>query len=281
LNSPVYRNITGGRWMGLLQIDPEKVTQRIVDSIRQKFSEDGFSRAVLGLSGGIDSSTTTYLAQRALGAENVWAMALPYRTSSPESAADAQLVAEELGINFMIIEITEMVDAYFEHYPEADRLRRGNKMGRERMAIVYDQSAILNALVLGSGNKTERLIGYCTLYGIDTACAMAPIGDLYKTQVRQLARYLGVPDRIIRKVPTADLWPGQSDEDELGLKYEEVDKLLYFMVEKGYSFAQLKGLGFTDEIVNKVIDKVAKSEFKRCLPPIPKVNEGSVDKKGN
>ena len=203
---------------------------------------------------------------------------MPYHTSSPQSASDAQLVAHELGINFLTVEITDMIDAYFERFPDADRLRRGNKMARERMAIIYDQSAALRALVLGSGNKTERLLGYCTLHA-DTACALALLGDLYKTQVRELARFLCLPEHIIQKVPTADLWPGQSDEAELGFTYEEVDKLLYFMIEKRYTFAELKGLGFTDAFIEQVIDKIRKSRHKRCLPSIPRINQGLIEGK--
>lgn len=255
-----------------LAIDPEGVSKKLEDFIRQKLSEAGFDRAVVALSGGIDSSTTAYLAQRALGAGNVWGINMPYRTSSSQSASDAQLVAHELGINFLTIEITDMIDAYFERYPDADRLRRGNKMARERMAILYDQSASLQALVLGSGNKTELLLGYCTLHG-DTACALAPLGNLYKTQVRELARFLGVPERIIKKVPTADLWPGQSDEEELGFTYQEVDRLLYFMIEKKYTSAELKGLGFADAFIEQVTGRIRKFRYKRCLPSIPRINQ--------
>ena len=264
--------------MEFLAINLEEVSGKLEYFIRQKFSQAGFERAVLGLSGGIDSSTTAYLAQRALGAENVWGINMPYCTSSPQSASDAQLVANELGINFLTLEITDMVDAYFEQYPDADRLRRGNRMARERMAILYDQSVVLKALVLGSGNKTELLLGYCTLHG-DMACALNPLGDLYKTQVRRLARFLGVPDRIIEKTPTADLWPGQSDEAELGFTYEEVDKLLYFMIEKRYTFAELRGLGFAAAFIEQVTDRVRKAEYKRCLPPIPRINQGIIEEK--
>ena len=265
--------------MKSLAINPEEVSEKLVDFIQQKFSEAGFARAVLGLSGGVDSSTTAYLAQRALGAENVWGINMPYRTSNPQSADDAQLVARELGINFMTVEITDMVDTYFKQYLNVDQLRLGNKMARERMAILYDQSAALRALVVGAGNKTELLLGYCTLHG-DTACAMNPIGDLYKTQLRMLAQFLGVPERIIQKPPTADLWPGQSDEGELGFTYEEVDKLLYFMIEKRYTVAELRESGFSDAFIEEVTSKIRKAQYKRCLPPIPRINQSIMDKKG-
>jgi len=254
-----------------LAINAEIVSETLEDFIRQKLSEAGFNRVVLGLSGGIDSSTVAYLAKRALGAENVFGINMPYRTSSQQSADDAQLMASSLGINFTTIEITEVVDAYFNRYPDANPLRRGNLMARERMVILYDQSSLLKALVLGCGNKTELLLGYCTLHG-DTACAMIPLGDLYKTQVRALARYLGVPETIIQKAPTADLWPGQTDEDELGFAYEEVDKLLYFMIEKKYTLEELKEIGFSESFINEVSDKIKKVQYKRCLPAITRIN---------
>ena len=259
-----------------LEINPEEVSEKLENFIRQKLGEAGFDRAVVGLSGGIDSTTTAYLAQRALGADNVWGINMPYRTSSPQSAGDAQLVARDLGIGFMTIEITDMVDAYFRLFPDADQIRRGNRMARERMAILYDQSAALQALVLGSGNKTELLLGYCTLHG-DMACAIALLGDLYKTQVRELARFLGVPEQIIRKAPTADLWPGQSDEAELGFTYERVDKLLYFMIEKRHTAAEIRGLGFADAFVEQVTERIARFRYKRCSPPIPQINYGITE----
>jgi NAD+ synthase len=254
-----------------LSINLEKTSEIIVDFIRNKFSISGFEHAVIGLSGGIYSSTVAYLAQRALGAENVWGISIPYRSSSPHSANDAQIIAKNLGINFTTIEITDMVDAYFKNFADANPLRRGNLMARERMVVLYDQSSLLNALVLGCGNKTEILLGYATLHG-DTACAMLPIGGLYKSQVRALAKYLGIPDQIIQKAPTADLWPGQSDEDELGFTYAEVDKLLYYMIEKRFTLDELKEYGFSESFINEVSDKVIRAEYKRCLPPVPHVN---------
>jgi len=254
-----------------LLIDLKEVSQKLIEAIQQKVKEAGFNRVVLGLSGGIDSSTNAYMAKIALGKENVWGINMPYRTSSPESARDAQIVANELGINFLSVEITDMIDAYFKNYPDGDPLRRGNKMARERMTILYDHSALFKALVIGSGNKTEILLGYCTLYG-DTACAITPLGDLYKTQVRALAKFLGVLESIIQKAPTADLWPGQTDEGELGFSYEEVDKLLYFMIEKRFTPVELEDIGFSKGFIHHVIDKIRKSDYKRCPPLIPRVN---------
>jgi len=254
-----------------LAIDISKTSDIIVDFIGHGFENAGFKRAVIGLSGGIDSSTVAFLAQKALGSENVFGINMPYHSSSPQSASDAKLVAEYLGIDFKTIEITDMVDSYFKHFPDADTLRRGNLMARERMVILYDQSSLHKALVLGCGNKTEILLGYCTLHG-DTACAMLPIGGLYKTQVRSLAKYLGVPDQIIQKTPTADLWPGQSDEAELGFTYKEVDKLLYYMIEKKFTIDELKEQGFSESFICEVANRIARNEYKRCTPPVPQVN---------
>ncbi len=261
--------------MEALSINIEKACDLIVDFIGQTFKKSGFENAVIGLSGGIDSSTVAYLAQRALGADNVWGISMPYRSSSQHSANDAQIVAKNLGINFETIEITEMVDAYFKNFPDADPLRRGNLMARERMVTLYDQSSLRKALVLGCGNKTEILLGYSTLHG-DTACAMLPIGGLYKTQVRALAKHLGVPDQIIHKAPTADLWPGQTDEDELGFTYAEVDELLYFMIEKRFTFEELKEKGFSELFVNEVSEKILRAKYKSCLPPVPQINAMSA-----
>ncbi|MBD3181356.1 NAD+ synthase [Candidatus Poribacteria bacterium] len=262
--------------MELLNIDTEKTADIMIGFIQDRFSQAGFENAVLGLSGGIDSSTTAYLAQKALGAGNVYGINMPYRSSSPESANDAKLVADELGINYITVEITDMVDSYFKMFPDASRLRRGNRMARERMCILYDQSAALSGLVIGSGNKTELLLGYCTLHG-DMACAIDPIGDLYKTQLRHVARYLGVPDRIIEKAPTADLWPGQSDESELGFTYEKVDKILYLMVEKKCNVQELEKMGFEKEFIQEVTKKMMSSHHKRCPTPVPKVNFSLMD----
>ena len=164
-----------------------------------------------------------------------------------------------------------MVDCYFKKFPEADKVRRGNKMARERMSILYDQSKVENALVIGSGNKTEILLGYATLFG-DTACAINPIGSLYKTQIRQLARCIGMPERIIKKPPTADLWPGQTDESEIGITYEEVDKILYLAVDKKYKLPRLVKLGFGKDSIDKILKRVDKFKYKRELPVIGKID---------
>jgi NAD+ synthase len=255
-----------------LEINPELVSQILVGFIRDQLHKVGMQKVLVGLSGGIDSATSTYLAARALGSKNVWAINMPYKTSSPESAGDAGLVIKTLNLPSMTIEITDMVDAYFAKFPDISPLRKANRMSRERMAILYDQSVALNALVLGTSNKTEALLGYTTLWG-DMACAFNPIGDLYKTQVRQLAKYLCVPQRIIDKPPTADLWPGQTDEGELGFTYAQVDILLYYMVDKCYSFKELESLGFEMDFIDKVFARVQRNQFKRTMPPVAKVSD--------
>jgi NAD+ synthase len=237
----------------------------------------GFERVVVGLSGGVDSSLSAFLGAEALGPENVWAVLMPYRTSSPDSREHAELVVKHLGIQSEVIEITPMVDVYFDRFPEADQVRRGNKMARERMTILFDHSARLKALVLGTSNKTELLLGYGTLYG-DMASAINPLGDLYKTQVRQLARHMGVPEAIILKKPSADLWAGQTDEEELGFTYEEVDRVLYLMVDRRYELPDLIEAGFDERFVRAVFAKVQVSQYKRRLPLIAKVSSRTIDR---
>ena len=235
--------------------------------IRDEIHGAGFEKAVLGLSGGVDSSLCAYLATEALGQENVYGINMPYRHSSADGIQHAREVASQLKINFISIEITPMIDAYFESFPDADPIRRGNKMARERMSILYDQSARFNALVVGSSNKTEILLGYGTIYG-DMACAINPLGNLYKAQVWDLAREVGVPEEIIEKVPSADLWHGQTDEGELGFPYSEVDRLLNLMIDNRLSTAELIREGFTEDLIERVMERIRSSEFKRCMPVV-------------
>lgn len=256
-----------------LEIDPKKVSDILIKFIAGELARAGFERIVLGLSGGIDSATTAYLSSEAVGPENVWAILMSSRVSPPESVRDAEEVIETLGINSKVIAIDPMMAPYEELFPDMDRIRRGNVMARQRMVILYDQSKELAALVCGASNKTELLLGYGTIYG-DLACAFNPLGGLYKTQVRELAEYLGVPKRIREKVPSAELWEGQTDEGELGLRYEVVDRLLYYMVDKGRDEARLVELGFEEGFIRKVSDRVKGSEFKRRLPAIAKIPKG-------
>jgi NAD+ synthase len=263
--------------MTRLRVDTGLLCQILTGFIWEEVTKIGLQKVVLGLSGGIDSALVAYLAAEALGAENVYAITMPYRTSNPESEAHARLVAERLGINYRVIEITPMVDAYFGLFPDADNMRRGNKMARERMTILYDHSAAHGALVLGTSNKTELLLGYGTLYG-DMASALNPIGDIYKTQVWQLSEAMGVPAEIVSKKPSADLWAGQTDEQELGFTYRDVDELFYQMVDLRCNREELIARGFAPEFIDSVYSKVQNSHFKRRLPVIAKVSNRTIDR---
>lgn len=260
-----------------LNINPGLVEKILTIFIREEVLKIGLKKAVLGLSGGVDSSLSAFLGVRALGRENVSGLIMPYRASSKDSVEDALEVAKALGIDHKIIEITPMIDSYFSASPDASNLRRGNKMARERMTILYDHSAILSALVLGTSNKTELLLGYGTLYG-DMACAINPLGDLYKTQVWQFAEYIGIPERIVKKIPSADLWAGQSDEGELGFTYREVDKLLYCMVDLRMNEKRLVDTGFKLDFIKKVKNMIQNSQYKRRLPVIAKISSRTIDR---
>jgi NAD+ synthase len=255
-----------------LNIDTELVLKKLTAFIREEVAKAGYSRLVVGLSGGLDSTLACYLAVAALGKENVLGVRMPYQTSSAASLEHAQLVIDALGIASLTIPITEMVEPLFARFPEMDGLRRGNIMARERMIVLFDQSAAFKGLVLGTGNKTEYLLGYTTLYG-DSANALNPLGDLYKTQVRQLSRALGVPDVIITKPPSADLWVGQTDEGELGFTYADVDQVLHLLIDAAITPEACVEKGFSRDFVQTVITRVRKSHFKRLLPPIAKLDE--------
>jgi NAD+ synthase len=256
----------------------ETVRRVLTGFIRNEVRKAGFERVVVGLSGGVDSALSAYLAAEALGPKNVTAILMPYRTSSPESAAHASLAVAALGIDHFTVDITAMIDAYFALFPDAPQMRRGNKMARERMTILFDHSARLSALVLGTSNKTELLLGYGTLHG-DMASAVNPLGDLYKTQVRQLSRHLGVPAVIIEKQPSADLWEGQTDEAELGFTYEAVDKVLSLLVDQRYEVEELVATGrFDEKFIRAVARRVQTSQYKRRLPVIAKISSRTIDR---
>ncbi|NHQ60684.1 NAD+ synthase [Chlorobium sp. BLA1] len=231
----------------------------------------GFRSVVLGLSGGIDSAVVCELAVRALGRENVLALMMPYRSSSPESLEHAELMIRRLGIRSEEVSITPVVDALFSSVPETELLRRGNIMARTRMVFLYDVSARDGRLVAGTSNKTELLLGYGTMFG-DMASAINPLGDLYKTQVRGLARHLGIPEPLIEKAPSADLWEGQSDEDDLGFSYEEVDLLLYKMLEKRMDKAAILTEGVDEPFYDRVRKMVVRNQYKRMMPVIAKIS---------
>ena len=267
-----------------LAIDTDVARRVITGFIRGQLRQAGFERCVLALSGGIDSALVAYLVTEAIGPENLHCILMPYRTSSPASRADAEAVVAALGCSSEVVEITPMVDAYFgvdgegarapgaggPDTVEASALRRGNFMARIRMSVLYDKSVVFGGLPVGTGNKTESLIGYTTIYG-DNACAFNPIGDLYKSQVRQVAAAMGVPRQIITKAPSADLWPGQTDEGEGGFSYPLLDRILYWRIDRRRSTDELVAMGFERALVERVERLVATSEFKRQVPPIAKL----------
>lgn len=260
-----------GDHQGSLKLNMQLVKELLVQFIADETRSAGFSKGVIGVSGGVDSAVSAFLTAKALGKENTWGLILPYKTSSSESVKDAENVVRELGIRTETIDISPMVDAYCDRFGITDNVRRGNVMARVRMIILYDLSAREKALVIGTSNKTELMVGYGTLYG-DTACAINPLGDLYKTQVWQLAAALGVPQNIIDKTPTADLWPGQTDEAELGISYRELDALLYQMVDERRNDEELQRLGFATDFIKNVRGMIRKNQFKRRPPIIAKVS---------
>jgi NAD+ synthase len=258
-----------------LTINTDTARQILTGFIHSEITRAGFSRAVVNLSGGLDSALSCYLAAAALGAENVMALRLPYKTSTPDSGEHAQLVIDALGVQSLTIPITDMAEGLINRFPDMNRIRQGNIMARMRMIVLYDQSEVFHGLAVGTGNKTEILLGYTTLYG-DAACAVNPLGDLYKTQVRQLARAVGVPQVIIDKAPTADLWFGQTDEGELGFTYAEVDQLLFLLVDQRYTPEDCIDAGFGESFVRTVIERIRRNQFKRLMPPVAKLSNRTV-----
>jgi len=253
-----------------LAIDTGVARRVIAEFIRGQLRQAGFERAVLGLSGGIDSALVAFLIAEAIGADKLLCVMMPYRTSAAASRGDAEEVIRRLGCASELVDISPMVDGFFGSDTDASSLRRGNFMARMRMAVLYDRSVTWGGLVVGTGNKTESLIGYTTIFG-DAACAFNPVGDLYKSQVRQLAAAIGVPAEIIAKAPSADLWPGQTDEIEAGFSYPELDRLLFWRIDKRRSIDEVVALGFAPELVERVDRMVAGAEFKRQVPPIAKL----------
>ncbi len=261
----------------LLAIDPALVEAILVRFIKSEITRTGFRRAVLGLSGGIDSSVVAYLTARAMGPQNVLAVTMPYKTSSAETRDDSRAVVEALSLATVEVPITAQVDAYFAAFPDASRMRLANKCARERMTVLYDQSAAFEGLVAGTSNKTELLLGYGTQFG-DLASAINPIGDLYKTQLRQLAAHLGVPRQILDKPPSGDLWVGQTDEGELGFTYADVDRLLVLLVDRRWQPAQLVRAGFDAAFIERVLSIIRRNQYKRRLPVIAKLTERTMDR---
>lgn len=258
-----------------LTINTDLATEILTAFIHSETTRAGFQKVVVGLSGGIDSALSCVLAAKALGPENVLAVRIPYRTSSKDSLEHAQLLIDQFGVQSLTIPISDMADGLISHFPDMDKTRQGNIMARCRMIVLYDQSSAFNGLVVGTSNKTEILLGYSTLFG-DSASAFNPIGDLYKTQVRQLAAALQIPAAIIEKAPSADLWADQTDEGELGFTYAEVDKLLYLLVDERYTPEECVEAGFEKNFVENVVKRIRRFHFKRMMPPIAKLGSRTI-----
>lgn len=258
-----------------LNINTDIARKMLTGFIKDQITKAGMKRAVLGLSGGIDSALSAYLSVEALGAENVLAVRMPYKTSNPASMNDATLVIESLGIPYLNIPITEMADPLINQFPDMSNLRKGNIMARLRMVTLYDQSVAFGGLVMGTSNKTEFLLGYSTIYG-DSGVALHPLADLYKAQVRQLSRAMGVPQPILDKAPSADLWEGQTDEGELGYTYSSVDQVLFLLVDERYTVDEVVEEGFERTFVEKVWSRVKINHYKRTMPNIAKLSRRSI-----
>ncbi len=267
---------TLGKGQANLKLNTGVVEKMLIQFIRDEVRNAGYSRGVVGVSGGVDSALVMLLTAKALGPENALALLLPSRTSNPDSIDDATSVVRLAGVRSETIDITPMVDTYLSRDGEMDDVRRGNVMARQRMIVLYDLSARERGLVIGTSNKTEVMLGYGTQYG-DTACALNPLGDLYKTQVWQLADAVGVPKKIVEKKPTADLWAGQTDEGELGFSYKLVDRLLYAMIDERRTDEELIELGFEENFIEKVRRIVQRNQFKRRPPIIAKVSHRTVN----
>ena len=251
-----------------LKISPERIEKRIIKFIQDELGKTPFHQGIIGLSGGLDSTVVAYLTAKAIGSKNVFGLILPFRTSSSKNIADAKLVAKKLSIHYKITNITPMLKSYFKDFSKVNKIRLGNKMARERMSILYDLAKKEKALVIGTSNRTELLLGYFTKYG-DAGVDIEPLGSLYKSQVYQLAEYLNIPEKIINKVPSAELWKGQTDEGELGLTYKEMDEILYFLVDRKYKKEKILKLGYPEKKIEKIESLFKNSSHKRNLAPVP------------
>lgn len=243
----------------------QRIETFLLRFLHEEVAKAGFSKVVLGISGGVDSAVVAVLAQKVFG-NNFLGLMLPFSSSSKESVSDAITLCEKFKIRLEKSSIAPLVDAYFKDNA-ATNLRIGNFCARMRMAVLYDISARENALVLGTSNKSELLLGYGTIFG-DLACALNPLGELYKTEVFEFAQYLGVPESIIAKAPSADLWEGQSDEADFGFTYAKIDDLLYAHIEEKKDESTLIKKGFDKKLVYMVLDKIKKNAFKGKLPMI-------------
>jgi len=259
----------------MLEFDEAIIEKHIINFIQDAVYKNKFEKGIIGVSGGIDSAVVLTLTQRALGSKNTHALLMPYKLSSRESIQHGQLICDQLQVQYEIIDISKQIDAYFEIQPTQDQLLIGNKCARERMSVLFDHSMRKNALVVGAANKSELLIGYSTLYG-DNAAAFFPIGDLYKTQVFSLARYLSLPQEIINKKPSADLWKNQTDEEEIGISYRKLDEILYSLFDLRKRESEINEKAFSKETITRIKNLVMNSQFKRTMPPIAKIHPRTI-----
>ncbi len=259
----------------MVEINPEITTDIIVKFIYDSIHKNGFANGIMGVSGGIDSALVLALTVKALGKNNTFALLMPYKTSSPESLSDGKLICEKLGVKYEIIDISPSVDPYFINYPTDNKTLIGNKCARERMSVLYDFSERKKALVIGTSNKTEMLIGYSTLFG-DSAAAFLPIGDLYKTEVVRLSEYLDIPESILKKKPSADLWQDQTDEGEIGFTYKLLDNILYHLIDLRFSEPEMIEAGFKTDDISRIKKMITGTQFKRTMPPVTKIHNRTI-----
>jgi NAD+ synthase len=259
----------------MLDVHLETVEKLLVYFIRDTVYKNNFKNGIVGVSGGIDSAVVLALVQRALGSEHTFALLMPYKLSSKGSLKDGKAMCEQLNVDYEIVDISPSLDAYFGRFPADNKMLIGNKCARERMSVLYDFSARKRALVVGTSNKSELLIGYSTLFG-DSAAAFLPLGDLYKTQVFALARYLNVPDNIVNKKPSADLWKDQTDEGEIGITYKELDEILYQVIDCRKKDGEIEAMGYSPANIKKIKSMITGSQYKRTMPPVCKLHVRTI-----
>jgi NAD+ synthase len=259
----------------MLEIDCEIAAKVLVKFIRDTVYKNNFKNGIIGVSGGIDSAVILALTRRALGNDCTFALLMPYKLSSDDSLAHGINICDQLNVKYETIDISPSVDAYFDRFGTGEKVLIGNKCARERMSVLFDFSVRKKALVIGTSNKSELLIGYSTLYG-DSAAAFLPIGDLYKTQVFAIAEYLKIPEAIIKKKPTADLWENQTDESEIGVTYKELDEILFNLIEKRKRVGEIEKMGYSRATIDKIRHMIIDSQFKRTMPPVAKIQNRAI-----